>query len=127
MAAENSFAEWSAMSDEQCPTRELLDRIGDRWTVLVIVALDGGPLRFNQLEKMIAGVSQKMLTQTLRSLERDGLVSRTVFPEVPPRVVYELTSSGTSLKAPLAILHAWATANIDGILEARRAYDEPPG
>ena len=86
-----------------CPSRRLLDRIGDRWTVLIVGALDDGPVRFGALAARVGGISQKMLTQTLRSLERDGFVTRTVFPEIPPRVEYELTEKG---KAALPILQA---------------------
>jgi DNA-binding HxlR family transcriptional regulator len=122
--AENSLVtEWRGMTADQCPTREVLDRIGDRWTVLIVGALGEGPLRFNQIERTVAGISQKMLTQTLRGLERDGLVLRTVFPEVPPRVVYELTAEGRTLMAPLAALQKWAADHIGGVLEARQTYD----
>jgi DNA-binding HxlR family transcriptional regulator len=117
--------EWRGMTGDQCPTREVLDRIGDRWTVLTVAALGDGPLRFSQIEKIVSGISQKMLTQTLRGLERDGLVLRTVYPEVPPRVVYELTAEGKTLMAPLAALQEWAIEHIDGVLEARRSYDTP--
>lgn len=91
-----------------CPSRRLLDRIGDRWTVLIIGTLEDGPLRFSRIARRVDGVSQKMLTQTLRALEADGLVRRTVFPEVPPRVEYELTDLGRSLLEPLQALVAWA-------------------
>jgi DNA-binding HxlR family transcriptional regulator len=106
-----------------CPTRQLLDRIGDRWTVLTIGTLAGGPLRYSQIAARVEGVSQKMLTQTLRALERDGLVTRTVFPEIPPRVEYELTDEGRSLRAVLAGLETWATAHMDTVIEARERYD----
>jgi len=107
-----------------CPTRSLLDRIGDRWTVLVVGLLALGPARFSELARRIDGISQKMLTQTLRGLERDGLVTRTVHPEVPPRVEYELTELGRTLTAPLDALDAWARAHMDSVLDARRAYDQ---
>lgn len=110
--------------DRNCPTRRLLDRIGDRWTVLVVGALAGGSLRFSQIAARVDGVSQKMLTQTLRALERDGLVSRTVFPVIPPHVEYELTDAGRSLREPLAALDAWARAHMGGVLAAREEYDE---
>ncbi|MGD9955970.1 MAG: winged helix-turn-helix transcriptional regulator [Candidatus Nanopelagicales bacterium] len=109
--------------DRNCPSRTVLDRIGDRWTVLVVGALTGGPRRFSELSRRIDGVSQKMLTQTLRGLERDGLVTRTVHPEVPPRVEYELTASGRTLTEPLAALDAWARAHIDDVLRSREEYD----
>lgn len=106
-----------------CPSREALDRIGDRWSVLIIGVLTGGPHRFSELGRRIGGISQKMLTQTLRGLERDGLVRRTIYPEVPPRVEYELTDLGRTLREPLAALDSWARGHMDSILEARLAYD----
>ena len=109
--------------DRNCPSRRLLDRIGDRWTVLTIGALADGPHRFGVLTSRIDGVSQKMLTQTLRGLERDGLVKRTVFPVVPPRVEYELTVTGRSLCEPLAELEAWAREHMSEVLSARETYD----
>ena len=108
-----------------CPSRQVLDRIGDRWTVLVVGSLAGGPLRFSELARAIDGVSQKMLTQTLRGLERDGLVTRTVHPEVPPRVEYELTHVGRTLIEPLDALDAWAREHLPLIEEARARYDAP--
>lgn len=102
-----------------CPTRELLDRIGDRWTVLVIGALADGPRRFGDLARRVDGVSQKMLTQTLRALERDGLVTRTQFPQIPPRVEYELTTLGDSLRGAVTVLEEWARANMADVLAAR--------
>lgn len=107
-----------------CPTRTVLDRIGDRWTTLVVLLLSERPMRFSELGRALEGISQKMLTQTLRGLERDGLATRTVHAEVPPRVEYELTALGRSLIEPLGALDAWARANIDDVLAARSAYDE---
>ncbi len=109
-----------------CPTRQILDRIGDRWTVLVIGALADGPQRFTELRARIDGVSQKMLTQTLRALERDGLAARTVYAEVPPRVEYELTELGRSLLEPLGALIDWTLAHHPAVLDARAAFDAPP-
>ncbi len=106
-----------------CPTREILDRIGDRWTVLVVESLADGPLRFSELSRAIEGISQKMLTQTLRGLERDGLVTRTVHAEVPPRVHYELTDLARTLAALLAALDEWSRAHIGDVLAARARYD----
>ncbi|AXK45722.1 winged helix-turn-helix transcriptional regulator [Brachybacterium saurashtrense] len=106
-----------------CPSRRLLDRIGDRWTVLLIAALEGGPQRFSQLLRTVEGISQKMLTQTLRSLEADGLVHRTVHPEIPPRVEYELTALGRSLLAPLGALIDWATEHMGEVQSSRDAVD----
>ncbi|MFN8168266.1 MAG: helix-turn-helix domain-containing protein [Candidatus Nanopelagicales bacterium] len=111
---------------QNCPSRTVLDRIGDRWTVLVVGTLSHGPARFSELSRRIDGISQKMLTQTLRGLERDGLVTRTVHPEVPPRVEYELTHAGATLIEPLAALDAWARTHLEAILDARRRFDERP-
>jgi DNA-binding HxlR family transcriptional regulator len=108
---------------ENCPTRKVLDRIGDRWTTLVIGLLEAGPMRFSQLQRGMEGVSQKMLTQTLRSLERDGLVTRTVYAEVPPRVEYQLTPLGETLCAPIKAIHQWAEDHIDEVSTAQAAYD----
>jgi DNA-binding HxlR family transcriptional regulator len=106
-----------------CPSRQALDRIGDRWTILVFGCLAGGPRRFTELGRQIEGVSQKMLTQTLRGLERDGLVTRTVHATVPPRVDYELTDLGRTLQQPIAALERWATEHMPDILNAREQYD----
>lgn len=106
-----------------CPSRQLLDRIGDRWTVLTIGSLVDGPRRYSAIAARVEGVSQKMLTQTLRALERDGLVTRTVFPEIPPHVEYELTDLGRSLRAVLVPLEDWATGNMDTVERSRDRYD----
>ena len=106
--------------DRNCPTRKLLDRIGDRWTVLIIGTLQHGPRRFGELKTRVDGISQKMLTQTLRGLEEDGLVTRTVTPQIPPRVDYELTDLGRTLIAPLTGLEEWARTHLQQILHARR-------
>lgn len=106
-----------------CPSRQVLDRIGDRWTVLLMGVLAGGPRRFTELAREVEGISQKMLTQTLRGLERDGLVTRTVFPTVPVRVDYELTPLGRTLRDPIAALERWATDHMDEVLAARAAYE----
>ena len=101
----------------------LLSRIGDKWTVLVVQTLAEGPKRFNELRREIPSVSQRMLTLTLRNLERDGLVSRTVTPSIPPRVDYELTELGQSLQKPICGLANWATANVEAIHLAQAKYD----
>ena len=106
-----------------CPTRSVLDRIGDKWTVLIIGSLRQGPRRFSQVRRTIEGISQKMLTQTLRDLERDGLVTRTVYPQVPIRVEYELTALGHSLLEPLSALEVWAKENFESVVTARLTYD----
>ena len=113
-------AEWDPYRGD-CPSRMLLDRIGDRWTVLVVGVLSDGPHRFSELGRRVVGISQKMLTQTLRSLETDGLVTRTVFAEIPPRVQYELSPLGRSLLEPLGALTRWATEHMDEVRAARGA------
>src|SRR5215218_11402971 len=109
--------------DPDCPTRVVLDRIGDKWTVLVIGALEGGSLRFSELRARIGGVAPKVLTQTLRAMERDGLLTRTVHAQVPPRVDYALTDLGVSLGGPIAVLADWAEANVGRILAARDQFE----
>ncbi len=104
-----------------CPTRRVLAILSDKWTSLVIVALTPGTKRFQQLRREIEGVSQKMLTQTLRTLENDGLVTRVAFATVPPRVEYSLTSLGRTLDGPLAALHAWSEAHVEENEAARAA------
>jgi DNA-binding HxlR family transcriptional regulator len=107
-----------------CPSRRLLDTIGDKWASLVIVALGlEGRMRYSQLSARIDGVSQKMLTQTLRSLERDGLLTRTVTPSVPVRVDYELTPLGLSLLEPIRHLKEWAEEHMPEVDRAREEYD----
>ncbi len=108
---------------EGCPMRDILDRVGDKWSVLVVLMLGDGTLRFSELRRAIDGISQRMLTQTLRQLERDGLVERTVYPSVPVRVEYELTALGCTLIAPLSALASWAENSRIAVLEARAAYD----
>jgi DNA-binding HxlR family transcriptional regulator len=102
---------------------EILQRIGDKWSLLVVRRLGHGPLRFNELRAAVGGISQKMLTVTLRTLERDGFVTRTVFPTIPPRVDYELTDLGRELEIPVKGLAEWAIANTGRINEARRRFD----
>ncbi|MDP9864065.1 MULTISPECIES: winged helix-turn-helix transcriptional regulator [Streptosporangium] len=106
-----------------CPARELLDTISDKWVSLVLNALSDGPLRYSDLGRIIAGVSQKMLTQTLRGMERDGLVSRTVTPSVPVRVDYALTELGRDLQPLMRAIKAWAESHIEQVHSAREAYD----
>lgn len=107
-----------------CPTRQILDRIGDKWTALVIGLLEEDTMRFSQIKKRIGGISQKMLTQTLRNLERDGLVTRTVYAEIPPRVEYTLTPLGETLVEPLTVIRKWAENNINQVVESQHVYDE---
>ncbi|GAA2699150.1 winged helix-turn-helix transcriptional regulator [Micromonospora olivasterospora] len=106
-----------------CGSRQVVDRIGDRWSVLVVLTLADGRKRFGELAQRIEGVSQKMLTQTVRGLERDGLVTRTVHATVPPRVDYELTDLGRSLLDLVSGLEAWATTHLGEVEAARARYD----
>ncbi|MEC4591767.1 MULTISPECIES: winged helix-turn-helix transcriptional regulator [Nitrospirillum] len=103
--------------------REILDRVGDKWSLYIIATLKDGPVRFNELRRQIDGISQRMLTITLRGLERDGLVKRTLFPTIPPRVDYELTDVGRTLLAPVMALVTWANTNQENIQNARVRYD----
>jgi DNA-binding HxlR family transcriptional regulator len=110
-----------------CPVREVLDRVGDKWSVLVIVLLGQRTHRFNELHRAIEGISQRMLTLTVRALERDGLVSRTVHASVPPRVDYELTELGRTLLVPLGALADWAGTHRGDIQAARDRHDRQAG
>ena len=101
----------------------ILARVGDKWSVFVIMMLGGGPKRFNEIKRMIGGISQRMLTLTLRGLERDGLVTRTVFPTIPPRVDYELTDLGRGLAQPVKALGQWAFDHLPAIEGARTSFD----
>ncbi|MDQ1477994.1 MAG: hypothetical protein QOE62_3223 [Actinomycetota bacterium] len=109
--------------DPECEVRTILDRIGDKWSLLVICLLADGTRRFGELRREIDGISQRMLTLTLRQLEREGLVTRTVFPVVPPRVDYELTELGSTLLDTIQALVAWAGKHGNEIIAARAAYD----
>jgi DNA-binding HxlR family transcriptional regulator len=102
---------------------DVLSRVGDKWSVLVVSRLGDGPLRFNELRRSIGGISQRMLTLTLRGLERDGLITRTVFPTIPPRVDYALTPLGRDLLNPVSALGAWAIRNQPKIARAREQFD----
>jgi DNA-binding HxlR family transcriptional regulator len=131
MSADQRRAEAKAGYDAflaNCPSRQLLDRISDKWVALILAALgtDGDeprPMRYAALSRQLAGVSQKMLTQTLRSLERDGLLTRTVTPTVPVTVTYELTDLGLSLHQVMRYFKTWAEAHMDEVLANREAYD----
>ncbi|MCK2238508.1 MULTISPECIES: helix-turn-helix domain-containing protein [unclassified Crossiella] len=114
--------------DEQasCPVSEVFQRIGDRWSVLVLVLLNQRPHRYNELHRAMEGLSRRMLTRTLRALERDGLVARTVFPTVPPGVEYELTELGRSLLIPLSALSDWAVGTAPRIERHRAEFDARP-
>ena len=115
------------LTDECQSVSELLARVGDKWTVLVVGVLGGGPQRFSELQRAIDGISQKMLTTTLRILERDGFCTRTVFPTIPPRVEYELTDLGRDLLVPVKALGDWAVANRERVDAARRRFDARNG
>lgn len=114
--------EWDVFNIN-CPTRQVFDRVGERWTGLVLLALEPGTQRFSELRRRIQGITQKMLTQTLRALERDGVVERRVFPTVPVTVEYTLTPLGRSLATAIAGLRAWSYQNIGEIIAARAEYD----
>lgn len=115
---ENNLNKYSIA--EKCPVRNVLDRFGDKWSVLILLVLgEVDNMRFNKIHKTISDISQKMLTVTLRSLEADGLVKRTIFPEIPPRVEYEITERGKSLLIHIQGLTNWAVENMDDISESR--------
>lgn len=101
----------------------ILQRIGDKWSILIVMILARGPLRFNELKRMVDGISQRMLTLNLRGLEREGMVTRTIFPAIPPKVEYALTDLGRSLCGPIVALGQWAEENYDAIEAARQAFD----
>jgi DNA-binding HxlR family transcriptional regulator len=106
---------------------QILARIGDKWSVLVVMMLGEKPRRFNEIKRMIDGISQRMLVLTLRGLERDGMVTRTIFPTIPPRVDYELTELGRSLRDPVVALGLWAHSHMPEIEAARERFDERQG
>jgi DNA-binding HxlR family transcriptional regulator len=111
-------------SRESClATRDVLDRVGDKWSVLLVALLTDGPRRFSDLRRSIEGISQRMLTHTLKALERDGLVTRTAYPTIPPKVEYALTELGRTLLGPITALAEWAQDNRATIQEARARYD----
>jgi DNA-binding HxlR family transcriptional regulator len=103
--------------------REVLNRVGDKWSVLIVGLLADGPKRFSELRRTIEGISQRMVTLTLRGLERDGLVTRTVYPTIPPRVEYQLTELGRTLQKPIQSLAKWAQENRERIQQSRNRYD----
>lgn len=113
--------------DPNCPTRLVLDRIGDKWSVLVVLTLCDGPRRFTEIRNTIHGVTPKVLTQTLRAMARDGLLTRHVFAEVPPRVEYELTPLGLTLQRPIQALTDWAENNVAEVMAARAAASMDSG
>ena len=122
-ASPNARGRPGATQSYACPIRDVLDRVGDAWTVLVVTTLRARPARFNQLRREVGGISQRMLTVTLRSLERDGLVSRRVIPTTPPQVEYSLTRLWHSLHEALTPLAEWAERNQGAVRQRRRKYD----
>lgn len=113
---------WNVML-ASCPSRTSLAKIANKWTAMIIIALSGGPLRFGELREAVDGISGKVLADTLRDLERDGIVDRTAYDEMPPRVEYALTALGQTLRAPLTALGHWAEQHIEDVLSARESYD----
>jgi DNA-binding HxlR family transcriptional regulator len=107
-----------------CPVRDVLDRVGDKWSTLLLLELRAGPRRFGALRRGVSDISQRMLTETLRNLQRDGFVSRTVIPATPPQVEYALTAMGQSLHEPMAVLAKWAALHHEDIRAARSRYDD---
>jgi DNA-binding HxlR family transcriptional regulator len=125
MTIENQNAQRRVFQNiDDCPIRNVVAQIGDKWSMLILFALVDGPDRFNALKSRIEGISQRMLTQTLRDLEREGYVTRTVYPEVPVKVEYELTTMGTGIVKPLYDLVVWAQDHHEQIKQSRQVYDE---
>ena len=116
------MADWNVY-DQNCPTRLVLNRVADKWTVLLVGCLAERTMRFGELRRTVNGISQKMLTQTLRGMERDGLISRKVYPTVPPKVEYSLTGLGKTLVAMLEQVRDWSEDHIEQVLAAQAAYD----
>lgn len=115
--------EWNVML-ASCPSRTSLARIANKWTAMIVIALEGKRLRFGEIRVAVDGISGKVLSETLRQLERDGIVARTAYDEMPPRVEYELTPLGTTLYEPLSALGRWAEQHIEAVEDARFAYDD---
>ncbi len=120
------FAQWQDFVpfDGDCPVRNVLDKLGDKWTTLILMALAGGARRFSELNRSVPDISKRMLTTTLRDLERDGLIARRVYPTKPPSVDYRLTPLGLTLLEPVAVLIDWAERSHDDIWAARARFDE---
>lgn len=114
--------DWNVLM-RSCPSRTSLAEIANKWTALIVLVLGAGPLRFTELRSRVDGISGKVLAETLRRLERDGIVTRRAFDEMPPRVEYELTDLGRTLEGPLDALRRWAEHNVERVLGARDAYD----
>lgn len=124
---ETDAARRAVFNTELCPVRDVLDRIGDKWSTLLLLTLGEGPHRFGALKRAVPDISQRMLTQTLRDLQRDGMISRTVFPTQPPSVEYRLTPMGESILGPLRALSDWADAHHAAIKAARATFDATAG
>ena len=125
---DTAFIDGDAVEPLGCkPVGDVLSRIGDKWTILVIGCLSTGPKRYNEIALFIEGISQRMLTLTLKGLEQDGLLTRTLYPAVPPRVDYEMTDLGRSLLEPLSMLYRWAVQNQAAIYDARGVFAERQG
>ena len=114
---------WDVMV-ASCPSRTSLAKIANKWTAMIVIALSEGPLRFGAIREAVAGISGKVLADTLRDLERDGIVMRAAYNEMPPRVEYELTALGRTLQAPLSALGRWAEQHIEQVLQARDDFDQ---
>ena len=127
MATKNKKGRRVFLQNAECPIRNVVAHVGDKWSILIFFALVDGPDRFNSLKSRIEGISQRMLTQTLRDLERDGYVKRTVYPEVPVKVEYELTALGSGMTKSLWNLVSWADKHREDIGQAREAYDRERG
>jgi DNA-binding HxlR family transcriptional regulator len=127
MSPRNTGVTPQAVNAEACPVREVLDRVVGKWSVPILIAAAHGPIRFTELERSIDGISRRMLTLTLRNLERDGMLTRTVHPTVPPKVEYGLTPVARELHASLIGLTSWAERHRVTVAEARAAYDEEHG
>ncbi|ARU54324.1 MAG: helix-turn-helix transcriptional regulator [Pseudomonadales bacterium] len=124
MVAKNKQGKRIFLQNEDCPIRNVVAQIGDKWSILILFCLVEGPDRFNSLKSRIEGISQRMLTQTLRDMERDGYVERTVYPEVPVKVEYELTALGKGLAKSVWGLVSWAETNHEEIRKSRQSYDQ---
>lgn len=118
-----SDTQWNVLS-ESCPSRTSLARIANKWTAMIVIVLTDGPQRFGAIQQSVQGISGKVLTDTLRALQRDGILARQAYPENPPRVEYDLTSLGRTLIEPLTALGRWAEEHFDEVLDARDRYDE---
>jgi DNA-binding HxlR family transcriptional regulator len=128
MTRATTVKQWAGLGDlGNCPVRQVLDKVGDKWSTLFVMVLGERPHRFGELRRAVPDISQRMLTQTLRELQRDGLVSRQVFPTTPPGVEYSLTPLGRSLLEPLSHLVKWADANHAEIRQARDAFEVSAG